>query len=67
MALGKSVAMLHAELTGGLLGERIAIALPVCRANEGSDHFEIPLGHIDGLAPEIRDAEVDVELEQIDT
>ena len=59
--------MLVAERARRILGERVAVALAVRSAQEGGDDFEIPLRHVERLAPEVGEAEVDVELEQVDS
>ena len=58
--------MVAAEASGRVLGEGVAIALPVGGAQERSDDLEIPLGHAAGLAPEVGEPQVDVQLEQLD-
>ncbi len=58
--------MLVAERAGCILGERVAVALPVRRPQERGDDVEIPVRHVEGLAPEVGEAEVDVELEKVD-
>jgi deoxyribonuclease-4 len=50
-----------------VLGQRVAISLAVGGAHEGGHDLEIPLADIGRLAPEVGKAEVDVELEQVDT
>jgi hypothetical protein len=49
-----------------VLGERVAVALAVGGPHEGGDDLEVPVGDVRRLPPEIGEAEVDVELEQID-
>src|ERR687887_185580 len=49
-----------------VLRERVAVALAVGGAHEGRDDVDVPVGDLAGLAPEIREAEVDVELEKVD-
>src|SRR4029079_2311424 len=61
------VAVLEAQRAGRVLRERVAVALAVRRPHERGDDLEIPLGHVGGLAPELRQTEVDVELEQVDS
>src|SRR5205807_368193 len=46
---------------------RVAVAIAVRRTHEGRDDLEIPLGDVVGLAPQIREPEIDVELEQLDS
>ena len=60
------VAVIVAERAGIVLGQRVAIALPVRGAHERGDDFQVPLGHLARLAPEVGEPEVDVELEQVD-
>ena len=57
--------MIVAERARIVLGERVAVALPVRGAHERRHDLEIPLGHLARLAPEVGEPEVDVELEQI--
>ena len=65
--IGQPIAVVDAERPRRLLGERIAVPLAVCSANERCDDLEAPVRHVDRLAPEVGEPEVDVELEQIDT
>ncbi len=67
LAIRDAVPVLVAERTRRVLGESIAIALAVCRAKERRDDFEIPLAHVDRLPPKVGEAEVDVELEKVET
>jgi iron complex transport system substrate-binding protein len=60
------VAVVVAERPRRVLGEGVAVALAVGGAHEGGDDLEVPLGHVGGLAPEIGEAEIDVELQQVD-
>src|SRR5690348_6108594 len=60
------IAMLMAERARCILGERVAVALLVGRPQERGHDLEIPVGHVEGLAPEVGETEVDVELEQVD-
>src|SRR5581483_6588253 len=57
---------LRAERARRLLRERVAVALAVGGAHERGDDLEVPLGHVGGLAPEVGEAKVDVQLEQVD-
>ena len=50
-----------------ILGEGVAIPLAVRSPHECGDDVEVPLGDVGRLAPEIGQAEVDVELEQVDS
>jgi hypothetical protein len=50
-----------------VLGERVAVTLAVRGAHERRHDVEIPLRDLTGLAPEIGEPEIDVELEQVDT
>src|SRR3954470_19890855 len=63
---GDAVAVVGAEAAGRLLGQRVAVALAVGGADEGRDDVEVPLGDLPGLAPEVGETEVDVELEEVD-
>ena len=58
--------MLHAERARSLLGEGVAVALAVRSPDERGHDLEAPLRDVDGLAPEVGQAEVDVELEEVD-
>src|SRR5688500_15700383 len=60
------VAVIVAERARSVLGQRVAVALAVGGAHERGDDFEVPLGHLARLAPEVGEPEVDVELEQVD-
>src|SRR5579872_2261685 len=61
-----AIAVVVAERARTVLREGVAVALAVGGPHERGDDVEIPLGDLAGLAPEIGQAEVDVELEQID-
>src|SRR5579864_6008161 len=61
-----AVAVIVAKRTRRVFGERVAVALPVRGAHEGGDNLEIPFGDLARLAPEVGQAEVDIELEQVD-
>ena len=58
--------MVVAERARRVLGEGVAVALAVGGPHERGDDLEIPLGDLTGLAPEIGEAEIDVELQQVD-
>lgn len=60
------VPVIVAQRTRRVLGEGVAVALPVGRTHERRDDLEIPLAHVGGLAPEIGEAQVDVELKEVD-
>ena len=62
-----AVPVLVTERAGRVLGERVAVALPVRGPEECGDDFEVPVRDVEGLAPEVGEAEVDVELEQVDS
>ena len=49
-----------------VLGQRVAVALPVGGAHERGDDLEVPLGDLGRLRPEVGEPEVDVELEELD-
>src|SRR5512134_2891806 len=66
-AVRDAVAVVAAETPGRVLGERVAVALPVRGAQERGHDLEIPLGDAAGLAPEVGEPEVDVQLEQLDS
>src|SRR6266536_101327 len=61
-----AIAVIVAERARRLLGERVAVALAVRRPHEGRDDVEAPVGDLGRLPPEVGQAEVDVELEQVD-
>src|SRR3954451_23460034 len=63
---GNAVAVIVAKRTRRLLGQRVAIPLAVGRPHEGSDDVEVPLGDLPRFPPEVGEAEVDVELEEVD-
>src|SRR3954451_17337512 len=67
LAAGDAVPVLVAQRAGRVLGERVAAALPVRGPEERGDDFEVPVRDVEGLAPEVGEAEVDVELEQVDS
>src|SRR5205823_8853158 len=46
-------------------GERVAVALAVRGAHERRDDLDVPLADLAGLAPEVGEPEVDVELEEV--
>jgi deoxyribonuclease IV len=58
--------VIPAERASVVLCERVAIALPVGSSQEGCDDLEVPLAHPAGLAPEVREPEVDIQLEELD-
>jgi deoxyribonuclease IV len=56
-----------AQRAGIVLGQNVAIPLAVGGAHEGRDDVEIPLADVGRLTPEVGQAEVDVELQQVDS
>src|SRR5438105_5041257 len=62
-----AVAVVLAEAAGRFLGERVAVALAVRGAHERRDDVEVPLLHLGRLAPEVGQAQVDVEFEEVDS
>ena len=58
--------MLETEGAWRVLGQRVAVPLAVRRAHERGDDLEVPLLDLGSLAPEVGEAEVDVELEEVD-
>ena len=58
--------MIVAERARIVLGQRVAVALAVGRPHERGHDLEVPFGYVRGLAPEVGEPEVDVELEQVD-
>src|ERR1700741_1312545 len=67
LARRDAVPVLVAERARRVLGERVAVALAVGRPEERGDDLEIPVGDVEGLPPEVGEAQVDVELEQVDS
>lgn len=63
---GHAVAVVGAERARQLLGQRVAVALPVRGPHEGGDNLDRPLVNPRGLAPEVGDPQVDVELQKVD-
>src|SRR5207302_3300720 len=61
-----AVPVLVAERARRILGESVAVPLAVRRTEEDCDDVEVPLAHVDGLAPEVGEAEVDIELEKVE-
>jgi hypothetical protein len=57
--------VLETERPRRLLRERVAIALAVRGTDERGDDLEVPLRDVDRLTPEVGQANVDVELEQV--
>ena len=49
-----------------VLGEGVTVPLSVCSAKKRRDDFQIPLVHPAGLAPEVGEPQVDVQLEKLD-
>ncbi len=58
--------MVVTQRPGRILGQSVAISLAVGGAHERRHDVEIPLRDLGGLAPQLDQAQVDVELEQID-
>src|SRR3954452_24754200 len=67
LARRDAIAVIDTKAAGRVLGERVAVALPVRGPHEGGDQVERPFADPCGLAPEIGQAKVDIEFEQIDT
>src|SRR5882672_11676064 len=55
------VPVVVAERARQILGEGVAVPLAVRGPHEGGDDVEVPLRDVGGLAPEVGQAEVDVE------
>ncbi len=66
-ALGDAVPVVDAQRAGRVLRESVTVALTVSRAHEGADDLEAPLGDLARLPPEVGEAQVDVELEKVDS
>src|SRR5262245_5001271 len=62
-----AIAVLVTERAGGLLGQRVAVPLAVGGPHEGRDDLQVPLRDLGRLTPEIGEAQVDIQLEQVDT
>src|SRR5215207_6649671 len=60
------VTVVLAETARSVLGERVAIPLAVGGPHESGDDVEVPFLDVGCLAPEVGEAEVDVELEEVD-
>ena len=63
---GHAIAVIGTKCAGRVLGQRVAVALAVGGAHERGDDVERPLADARGLAPEVGEPQVDVELEQVD-
>ena len=63
---GHAIAVLLAEGTRRLLGQRVAVALAIGGPHERGDDVEVPFADVGGLAPELGEAEVDVQLKEVD-
>src|SRR5438552_11198860 len=61
-----AVPVLVAERAGCVLGEGVAVPLAVGGPDEGGHDVEVPVRHLEGLPPQVGEAEVDVELEEVD-
>ena len=58
--------MVAAELARVVLGQGVAVALAVGGPHERGDDLEVPVVHVAGLRPEVGEADVDIQLEQLD-
>src|SRR5262245_459680 len=63
---GDPVPVVVAERARLVLRQRVAVPLAVGGAHEGGHDLQVPLRDVGRLPPEVGQAEVDVELEQID-
>src|SRR5689334_16675704 len=61
-----AIAVIVAKRTRRVLGQGVAVSLAVGGAHEGGDDLEVPLRYLACLAPEVGEAEIDVELEEVD-
>ncbi len=59
--------MVLAQASGRLLGQRVAVPLAVRRPHECGDDVEIPVLDVGGFPPQVREAKVDVQLQEVDT
>ena len=59
--------MLFTERAGRVFGQRVAVTLAVGGTHEGCNDLDVPVVDLSGLAPEVGETEVDVELEQVDS
>jgi hypothetical protein len=55
-----------AQRPGIVLGQGVAVALAVGGAHERRDDVEVPLADLRRLAPQVGQAQVDVQLEEVD-
>ena len=59
--------MVLAQAARRLLGQCVAVPLAVRGAHERGDDVEVPLLDVGSLTPEIGEAEVDVQLQEVDS
>jgi deoxyribonuclease-4 len=59
--------VLFTERAGRVFGQRVAVTLAVGGTHEGRNDLDVPVVDLSGLAPEVGETEVDVELEQVDS
>ena len=57
--------MVAAQAARLILRQRVAVALAVRGADECGDDVEVPVADVARLAPEIREPDVDIELEEL--
>src|ERR1022692_1672514 len=67
LAAGDPVAVVVAERTGRVLRQRVAVTLAVGGPHEVRDDVEVPVGDLARLPPEVGQAQVDIELQQVDS
>ena len=60
------IAVVVAQRAWRILGQRVAVTLPVGGPHEGRHDVEIPFRDLAGFSPEVGEAEVDIELQQVD-
>src|SRR5829696_10233786 len=61
-----AIPVLLAQASGPLFGERVAVPLAVGAADEGRDDVQLPVADLVCLTPQVGEAKVDVEFQQID-
>jgi hypothetical protein len=62
---GDPIAVIAAERAWGILGQSVAVPLAIGRAHERGHDLEVPLRDVARLTPEVGQANVDVQLEEL--
>lgn len=60
------IAVVVAQRARRILGQRVAVTLPIGSPHEGRHDVEIPFRDLSGFSPEVCEPEVDVELQEVD-